>query len=128
MSTDLKKILLIEDNEDIAVIVMMTLENIGGFEIKHSLSGQEALELLPSYHPQLILLDVMMPEMDGIETFKKIRLTPEGENIPIIFMTAKAQTHEQEAYLELGAIGVLVKPFNPMDLCEMIQELWAKHV
>ena len=127
MLSNLKKILYVEDDEDIAVVATMTLEEIGGFEIKHALSGSLALELLASYDPDLILMDVMMPGMDGVETYKEIRNLEKWESIPVIFMTAKAQTHEQKTYMDLGAIGVVVKPFDPMILCKTIKGFRDKH-
>ncbi|MGD9639437.1 MAG: response regulator [Alphaproteobacteria bacterium] len=126
--TELKKILYVEDDEDIAEVAQMILEDIGGFEIKHCFSGQEAIDAFPSYNPQLILMDVMMPDMDGPKTFEKIKNLYGKENISVIFMTAKAQTHEQEAYKKMGAIGVILKPFDPMELCENIRNLWEKNV
>ena len=121
MPEELKKILYVEDDEDIAEVTVMTLADIGGFEVKHCFSGKLALEILPEYKPQLVLMDVMMPEMDGTETVKAIRKMPEWKNIPIIFMTAKIQHNEQREYLRLGAIGVIVKPFDSMALCENIR-------
>jgi CheY-like chemotaxis protein len=127
MQTELKKILYAEDEEDIALVVGMTLEELGGFEIRHCHCGQEALDAFSDFSPQLIVLDVMMPGMDGPETLANLRKLPCAAEIPIIFMTAKAQAHEQQRYLELGAIGVITKPFDPMTLSESITELWEKH-
>lgn len=124
--TELKKILYVEDDEDIAEIATMTLEEIGGFEVKHCLSGVQALDNLATYNPQLILMDVMMPEMDGPETLKHMQQKGIADNIPVIFMTAKAQTHEQEEYKKMGAVGVIVKPFDPMALCDTIKALWRE--
>lgn len=124
MAAPLNKILYVEDDADIAMIGKLTLEAIGGFDVLHCASGHEALQAFPAYDPQLVLVDVMMPEMDGMETLARLRLMPQAKDTPIIFMTARAQTHEQENYLELGALGVVVKPFDPMTLSNYIKALW----
>lgn len=126
MHTPLKKILYVEDDLDIAAIAKLTLETLGGFDVLHCASGQEALDAVPTYEPQLFLVDVMMPRMNGMETLARLRLIPQSRHTPIIFMTARAQTHEQRVYLELGALGVVVKPFDPMTLSDSIKELWEK--
>ncbi|UJQ93991.1 response regulator [Mariluticola halotolerans] len=126
MPETLQKLLYVEDDESIAEIVLMTLQDLGGFEVKHCSSGQQALDTIVAYAPQLVLMDVMMPGMDGPETLNRIRQLPDMQNLPVIFMTAKAQTHEQQTYLGLGAIGVIVKPFDPMTLTDHVNELWAK--
>ena len=127
MANDLNKILYVEDEEDIALVVGMTLEELGGFEIRHCSSGQEALDACPDFAPQLIILDVMMPGMDGPATLTNLRKLPCAKNTPVLFMTAKAQAHEQQRYLALGAIGVVTKPFDPMTLSDKIIELWKSH-
>lgn len=124
MKEKLKKILYVEDDEDIAEVGQMTLEDIGGFDVKYCSSGKAALESFIEYRPQLVLMDVMMPEMDGTETLSKLRELDGGENTPVIFMTAKAQTHEQISYIKMGVLGVIVKPFDPMKLCDDIILLW----
>ena len=122
----LEKILYVEDDEFIAEVTIMTLEDLGGFDVKHCASGKDALATLPDYKPQLVLMDVMMPGMDGPETMETMRKMPDGEAIPIIFMTAKAQTHEQKTYMDMGALGVIVKPFDPVKLCKTIEDIWQK--
>ncbi len=124
MAESLKRILYVEDEESIAEVAIMTLEDLGGFEVKHCSSGQEALDALAAFAPQLVLLDVMMPVMDGPKTLQNMKDRPDAKDIPIIFMTAKAQVHEQEFYKSLGAIGVVVKPFDPMALCDTLVDYW----
>lgn len=124
MSEKLTKILYVEDDDSIAEVVMMTLEDLGGFTAIHCDGGQKALDSVVEFAPQLVLMDVMMPGMSGPETLENLRQIPVVKDIPVIFMTAKAQTHEQEAYRNLGAIGVIVKPFDPMALSEQITSLW----
>lgn len=126
MTTNLKRILYVEDDPNIAEVAIMTLEDFGDFDVHHCSSGIDAINTLPKYQPQLLLMDVMMPGMDGPETLSRIRKTEGGKNIPVIFMTAKAQTHEQQSYIEMGAVGVIVKPFDPETLCETLNAFWKK--
>jgi CheY-like chemotaxis protein len=126
MHTPLQTILYVEDDDNIAEIASITLEEIGNFKVRRCKSGKEALSLIPDYQPQLILMDVMMPQMDGPETLHHLRKLPEGASIPVVFMTARTQKHEQKAYITLGAIGVITKPFNPLLLCESINRLWEQ--
>jgi two-component system OmpR family response regulator len=121
---ELKQILYVEDEPDIRDIAQLALEAIGGFEVTLCESGKEALKALSHFRPQLILLDVMMPGMDGPTTFSAIRELPRGRDIPVIFMTAKVQAHEIAAYKAMGSIGVISKPFDAMLLASQIQELW----
>ncbi|MCG8563004.1 MAG: response regulator, partial [Hyphomicrobiales bacterium] len=86
----------------------------------------EALEKAPGFKPDLVLLDVMMPEMDGTETFRQLRLMPALAETPIVFMTAKAQAHEIDAYKAMGAAGVITKPFDPMTLVDDVRAIWSR--
>lgn len=122
----LQKILVIEDNEDIQQIIDLALVVVGGFSIVICGSGNEGLKKALSFNPQLILIDVMMPEMDGPTTLKMLRNTPELAHIPIIFTTAKVQPSEVEEYIKLGAIGVISKPFDPIVLPSQILQIWNK--
>jgi len=126
MSEKLTRILYVEDDDSIAQVVMMALEELGGFVAKHCDGGQKALDAVVDFAPQLILMDVMMPRMSGPETLENLKHMPEAKDIPVIFMTAKVQTHEKEAYRNLGAIGVIAKPFDPMTLSEQIISLWQQ--
>jgi two-component system OmpR family response regulator len=117
------KILLVDDDDDLRHIGRISLTLVGGFEVIEATSGIEALELARSEQPQLVLLDVMMPGMDGVTTLLKLRDDGATADIPIIFMTAKAQKREVEHYQELGAAGVIVKPFDPMRLPAQIHEI-----
>lgn len=124
MTTELKKILYVEDDPSIAAVVTMTLEMLGDYEVKHCLSGPEAIDAAPEYAPQLILMDMMMPGMDGLETLENLKKISQVANTPVIFMTAKAQVQEQKTYEKAGAIGVIIKPFDTKELCPRIEELW----
>lgn len=124
MDSDLRTILYVEDDETIAEVVILTFESFGEFEVTHCKTGRGALDNFHKIKPQLVLMDVMMPEMDGIETMEHILRKFGRDCAQIIFLTAKAQTHEQVLYLEKGALGVILKPFDPMRLCQQIHEIW----
>ena len=104
----------------------MTLEAIGGFEVESRESGPDAIARLATFKPDLLLLDVMMPGMDGPMTLSELRKLPEGASTPAVFMTAKAQSHEIAKFKELGAIDVVTKPFDPQTLCDHLKEIWRR--
>lgn len=124
---DLKRILYVEDQLDIQIIARVALESVGGFEIKVCSSGQEALDVAVAFDPELLLLDVMMPGIDGPTTLKALWEMPEIAGTPAIFMTAKVQPNEVEEYKSLGAIDVIAKPFDPMTLAEQIKTIWQQY-
>jgi CheY-like chemotaxis protein len=121
----LQRILYIEDDRNIRTVVKMALEAVGGFTLEVCSSGQEALDKAQAFAPQLILLDVMMPNMDGPTTLKNLHAMPGLEDTPAVFMTAKVQPSEVARYRELGAADVIAKPFNTMKLASKIEEIWA---
>lgn len=121
---ELKKILYAEDETDLQAIVEMTIQAMSNYEIKICDNGKKLLEIVEEYNPDLILLDVMMPEMDGPTTFKHLQSSEKAKDIPVIFMTAKAQTNEIEAFKETGALGIIIKPFDPVNLCNDIKKIW----
>jgi two-component system OmpR family response regulator len=122
--TKLERILCVEDEEDIRKIQVVALEGLGGFKVHSCASGQEAIQEAPAFSPQLILLDVMMPGMDGPTTLKSLRTLSGLENTPVVFVTAKVQPDEIDYYLELGALEVISKPFDPMTLARQLLEIW----
>ena len=124
---ELSRILYIEDEPDIQTIARIALESVGGFTLKTCNSGEEALENALSFNPQLLLLDVMMPGMDGPSTLAALKKIPELSNTPAIFMTAKVQPQEIKQLLTYGAIDVIAKPFDPMTLAETIRKIWNKN-
>ncbi|KZD06460.1 response regulator [Oceanibaculum pacificum] len=124
--TDLHRILYVEDEPDIREIGQLALVDVAGFEIQACASGEEACDKAVAFAPDLVLLDVMMPGMDGITTFHKLRDLPELADTPVIFMTAKVQTAEVQRYLALGALDVIPKPFDPMTLGDTIRRIWAR--
>ena len=117
-----KKILMIEDDPDIRRVAVMALKFKGGFEVVTAEDGLDGLEKAKE-KPDVILLDSMMPRLDGPETLKRLKADPALKAIPVIFLTAKSQKKEIEAGLELGAVGYLVKPFDPMTLAEELKKL-----
>ncbi|MPM04985.1 response regulator receiver domain-containing protein [Rhodobacter sp. 140A] len=123
---DLREIMHIEDDADIRQIARMSLELVGGFSVNQFEGGQPALDAAPALRPDMILLDVMMPDMDGEETFHKLREIPGYEAVPIIFVTAKASRADFDRLREIGAAEVILKPFDPMSLPDQIREIWTR--
>jgi CheY-like chemotaxis protein len=127
MSDDtLKRILYVEDEPDIQMVARIALESVGGFTVKICSSGEEALQEAEEFAPDLVLLDVMMPGMDGPTTLQALRGIPALEDIPAVFMTAKVQPHEVEQFRSYGALDVIAKPFDPMALSGQITTVWQK--
>lgn len=126
MSDELKKILYVEDEPDIQAVAKIALEAVGGFELKTCSSGDEAIAAAAAFGPDLLLLDVMMPGMDGPTTLAELRKLSGLEDTPIIFMTAKVQPQEVEYFKSLGAVEVIAKPFDPMGLADQVREAWSK--
>lgn len=124
MPPPLKRIAYVEDEPDIRAVAELALSAVGGFELDVSADGDEALERIPAFAPDMVLLDVMMPGRSGPEVFRRLRALPGLAATPVVFMTAKAQTHEVEEYRALGAAGVIPKPFDPMTLPERVREIW----
>ena len=122
-SPPLRRILFVEDDPDIQVVATLALESLGGFAVLACGSGVEALSRFADFAPDLVLLDVMMPGMDGPATLEALRRLPAGE-VPVVFMTARVQAHEILQYREMGAVEVIAKPFDPMTLAETVQTLW----
>jgi CheY-like chemotaxis protein len=116
----MKRILFIEDEQDIQEVAQLALEAIGGYTVEVCSSGAEALDRVVEFAPDLILLDVMMPDMDGPTTLKALRKMPETANTPIIFMTAKSQAREIQRFKKLSTLDVITKPFDPMALSDQI--------
>jgi CheY-like chemotaxis protein len=123
----LTRILYVEDEPDIRAIAKLALETVGGLIVELCSSGQEALEKVNGFKPDLILLDVMMPGMDGPTTMETLRKNGTTATLPIAFMTAKVQASEIQRYTDMGAIGVIAKPFDPMQLAETVKRLWKEH-
>ena len=126
MGRELKRILYVEDESDIQTVTAMALEALGGFTVICCNSGEEALAAAPGANADLILLDVMMPGMDGPATFSALRALSQTAHTPVIFMTAKVQASEIQHYMRLGVTDVIAKPFDPMTVSAQIGAIWQK--
>ncbi len=120
-----KRILHVDDQQDIRGIVGLALGKIGGFTVKSCRSGEEAIAEAPAFSPELLLLDMNMPGMDGLTLLGRLREA--GVGAPAVFFTAKNNPGDQAAYLAAGAIGTVSKPFDPLKLGRQITELWMRH-
>lgn len=127
MAKTLHSILYVDDEDDIREIVELSLRLDGTLDVATCASGSEALAYLEVRIPDLVVLDVMMPGLDGPSTLARMRERPECASVPVVFLTAKAQRDELERFLALGAIGVIAKPFDPMTLARQLQDIWAMH-
>ena len=116
------RILYVDDEADIREVAAMALELDPDLEVRTASSGEEALGIAPEWQPHLILLDVMMPGLDGPTTLAKLREKPETADIPVVFITARTQTQEVESFKAQGAKGVIAKPFDPMTLAAQVRE------
>lgn len=118
-----KRILVIDDEDGVREIIQFSLEAAAGYSVLTATSGSEGLAKAAAEQPDAILLDVMMPDMDGPETFGKLQANAATAEIPTIFLTAKAQISEQQQFIDLGVAGVLTKPFKPQHLANQIAEI-----
>lgn len=119
----ISKVLLVDDEPHIRRIGELSLKGVGKWTAILASGGSEALAIAERENPDLILLDVMMPGMDGPATLQQLRTTEATARIPVIFMTAKVQKHEVDKYLAAGAVGVIPKPFDPMALPSLILQI-----
>lgn len=117
------KALIIDDEDDVRQVVGLSLGRVGGMDVVDAHSGAVGVALALETRPDFILLDLMMPEMDGVETFSRLRSDERTASIPVIFLTAKALPSEIERLRNLGALDVVVKPFNPMTLADQLRAI-----
>ena len=125
--TALTKIMLVDDDDDTLTIAKYCLEQLQDVEIKYLHSGEEAVKEALSFNPDMILLDVMMPKMDGIATLKALRLLPSTAHVPVVFFTAKTQQEELSNYRQMGIVDVITKPFDPMTFATRILGIWDRY-
>lgn len=123
----LERVMHVEDDESIRAVAEIALTDVAGFTLLSCDSGQSALAQVEGFAPQLILLDVMMPQMDGLQTLAALRQIPALAKTPVVFMTAKIQQAEKQRYLDAGAVGIIEKPFEPMALGDTLSQLYQKH-
>lgn len=117
-----RRILIIDDEADIRAVAQLSLELNHGWEILTAASGREGLKIAATQAPDAILLDVMMPDLDGPSTWQHLQDNTTTQAIPVIFLTAKVQAAEQRRYAELGVKAVLTKPFDPVKLGMLVME------
>jgi len=125
-SRELTRICYVEDDEDIQRIVRMSLERIGKMTVEVVGDPMVAIEAMKRFGPDLVLLDWMMPGMDGPTLFRAMKEKPETAALPVIFITAKATQLEIGELTALGAAGAISKPFNPKELPDQLREIWKK--
>ncbi len=119
---------MVEDDLDIQSVARLSLEAVGGYTVEMCCGGREALQKVGAFAPDLVLLDVMMPDMDGPTVLQHLRADGATGAVPIVFMTAKAQPSEVASYLEMGAVAVIAKPFDPMTLSALLAEIWEQNL
>lgn len=115
-----KRILVVDNEQYIQEVAQVCLETVAGWDVLLAGSGQECLHRAEAEQPDAILLDVMMPDMDGIATFQKLRENPATQAIPVILLTAKIQSSDRRRYAEVGAVAAIAKPFDPLKLAEQV--------
>ena len=116
-------ILIIDDEDDIRDVAQVALETVGGWRVSTASNGSDGLAQLQLQMPDAVLLDVMLPDVDGIEVFKQIQQNPQTQHLPVLLMTAKTQTTDQQRFLKLGVTGIITKPFKAMLLAEQITKI-----
>lgn len=121
----LRRIVVVEDDPDIRAVVALVLGRVGGIEVTCCDGGAAALELVPATLPDLVLLDVMMPGIDGLETLARLRADPRSAAIPVVFMTARARPEICAEYQARGAHAVIAKPFDPLTLLRRLETVHA---
>jgi two-component system OmpR family response regulator len=124
-SSPLVRVMYVDDEPHLRALAEVSLAKVGRFATLVCGSGQEALDHAPTFKPDMILLDVMMPEMDGIRTLQELRKLSDVAAVPIVFVTAKAQPSEIQRYHAVGAADVITKPFSPIELPGRLRAIWA---
>jgi two-component system, OmpR family, response regulator len=122
----LQRICYVEDDEDIQRIVRMSLERVGKMTVEVVTDSMKAIDAMVAFRPDLVMLDWMMPGMDGPTLFRKMKQDPQVNALPVVFITAKAAQRDIDELISLGAAGVLSKPFSPKDLPDQLRGIWTK--
>ncbi|MBN9377074.1 MAG: hypothetical protein BGO14_05190 [Chlamydiales bacterium 38-26] len=127
MHRKLSKLMFVDDDQDILTIAKYSLENLKDMEIHYLSSSEKAIQDALSFHPDIVFLDVMMPEMDGVSLFRTFKLIPSLSKTLVVFLTAKTQKEELESYLKLGVTDIIIKPFNALTLPQTILNIWDRN-
>jgi len=122
----LNRVCYVEDDEDIQRIVRMSLERIGKMTVQVVSNPTQAIETIKTFAPDLVMLDWMMPEMDGPTLYRKMKTEPATSSLPVVFITAKAAQRDLDELVSLGAAGTISKPFSPKDLPDQLRAIWSK--
>ena len=125
-ATPLNRICYVEDDEDIQRIVRMSLERVGKMTVEVIGDPTLALDAITAFKPDLVMLDWMMPKMDGPTLFREMKQRPDLSALPVVFITAKASQQDLDQLLRMGAVGAISKPFSPKDLPDQLRAIWAK--
>ena len=122
----LNRVCYVEDDEDIQRIVRMSLERVGKMTVAVVSDPTQAMQTFAEFKPDLVMLDWMMPKMDGPAVFRQMKLRPETSGLPVVFITAKAAQRDLDELAKMGAAGTISKPFSPKDLPDQLREIWKK--
>lgn len=118
-----RNVLVVDDDPFIRKLIATTLEDVGEVRVVEAGDGEEALEMVDREHPELVLLDILMPRLDGIEACRRMRAQPGGDDVPIVMLTASDRAGDESRAAEAGADRYLRKPFSPLDLLRLVEEL-----
>ncbi len=118
-----KRVLVVDDDDGVREIVQISLEAVAGWTVLTAPSGAAAITIAQAEQPDAILLDVMMPDLDGVETFRQLQQSPQTRTIPTILLTAKAKVSERQAFANLGVAGIITKPFEAVSLAAQVSQL-----
>ena len=122
----LNRICYVEDDEDIQRIVRMSLERVGKMTVEVVGDPTVAIDAINAFKPDLVMLDWMMPKLDGVALFRQMQARPETQALPVVFITARASQRDLDELMKIGAAGTISKPFSPKDLPEQLREIWKK--
>lgn len=118
-----KRVLIVDDEEDICQVVQASLEEFGGWQTMLAYSGEDGLEVARTKHPDAILLDVSMPDMDGLQMFERLQSDPVTQGIPVILLTSKVLARDRKQFADLNIAGLITKPFNPLVIWQQVANL-----
>ncbi|MFB2833401.1 response regulator [Floridanema evergladense] len=118
-----RHLLVIDDEQDIRDVVQVALKEFAGWQVETAGSGQEGLQKVTTGKWDAILLDVSMPDLDGLSVFEQLQANPVTRNIPVVLLTAKVLPSDRRRFAEMGVAGVIIKPFNPLTIWNQVAEL-----